>query len=168
VLAFFLLSGKSYWFEKSMSACVVLESDDLASLVTEHLDHTSIVALGRVSQGVRSALRSAIRGSPHLLARAARNAGALTKTQLMGLFALTSAEADALPRSQYVRLRGPGFYYLYRGAAFEHALAVLVSVNEWEARLRARAAADTLHGGAVREKRSSAWHQPRARVARCR
>ena len=155
-----------------MSACVVLESDDLASLVTEHLDHTSIVALGRVSQGVRSALRSAIRGAPHLLARAARAAGTLTKTQLTGFLALTSAEADALPRSQYVRLRGPGFYYLYRGVAFDHALAVLGSANEWEARLRARAAADTLLThctmGVVREKRSSAWHQPRARVARCR
>ena len=151
-----------------MAVGVVLESEDLVGLVAEHLDNACIVALGRVSQGVRSALRSAIRGAPHLLARAARNAGALTKTQLMGFFALTSAEADALPRSQYVRLRGSGFYFLYRGAAFDHALATLGSAEEWEARLRARAAADTLHSVAVRGKRSPAWHQPRARVARCR
>jgi hypothetical protein len=151
-----------------MTVAVVLESEDLASLVTEHLDHTSIVALGRVSQGVRLALRSAIRGAPSLLARAARNAGALTKTQLMGFLALTSAEADALPRSQYVRLRGSGFYFLYRGAAFDHALAVLGSANEWEARLRARVAPDTLHVGGGCGKRSPAWHQPCARVARCR
>ena len=154
------------WFEK-MAVGMVLGSEDLASLVAEHLDHTSIVALGRVSRGVRSALRSAIRGAPHLLARGARNAGALTKTQLMGFFALTSAEADTLPRSQYVRLRGPGFYFLYRGAAFDHALAVLLSADEWEARLRARAA-DTFCSGEVGGKRSPLWHQPRGRVVRCR
>ena len=91
-----------------MTIEVVLESEDLMRLIVEHLDPTSIVALGRVSRDARTALRAAIRGAPDLLVRAACNACALTKTQLMGWFALTSAEADALPRSQYMRLRGSG------------------------------------------------------------
>ena len=88
-----------------MTIEVVLESEDLMRLIVEHLDPTSIVALGRVSRDARTALRAAIRGAPDLLVRAACNACALTKTQLMGWFALTSLEADALPRSQYVRQR---------------------------------------------------------------
>ena len=150
---------------------VVLESEDIASLIAEQLCPTSIVALGRVSRDVRVALRVAIRGAPSLLVRAARNAGALTKTQLMGFLALTSAEADALPRSQYVRLRGSGFYYLYRAAAFELALTnVLRSAVEWEERLRARGTSTMPRGGTggwVGQKRASNWSQ-RGRVTRCR
>ena len=155
--------------ESSAIFQVVLESEDLASLLVEHLDPTSVVALGRVSRDVRAALRMAIRGAPSLLARAARNAGALTKTQLVGFLALTSAEADALPRSQYVRLRGSGFYFLYRAAAFDQALAnFLGSVDEWEARLRARSTAHTTPngGGLVGRKRSPQWSH--GRVTRCR
>ena len=149
----------------------MLESEDITSLITEQLDPTSIVALGRVSRDVRAALRVAIRGSPSLLVRAARNAEALTKTQLMGFLALTSTEADALPRSQYVRLRGSGFYYLYRAAAFDLALAnVLGSGEAWEERLRARGTA-TMPGGGMGgwagQKRSPNWSQ-RGRVTRCR
>lgn len=150
---------------------VVLESEDIASLIAEQLCPTSIVALGRVSRDVRVALRVAIRGAPSLLVRAARNAGALTKTQLMGFLTLTSAEADTLPRSQYVRLRGSGFYYLYRAAAFELALAnVLGSAVEWEERLRARGTTTTPGGGGggwAGQKRSPNWSQ-RGRVTRCR
>lgn len=145
---------------------VVLGSVDLAGLVAEHLNHTSLVALSRVSRGARSALRGAIRGAPNLLVKAACNAGALTKTQLMGWFALTSAEADALPRSQYKRMRGSGFYFLYRSNAFDRALAVLPSIDEWEARLRARASAETRHhrhGGRGGARPSPARRQPRGR-----
>ena len=140
----------------------VLESEDLASLIVEYLDPTSIVALGRVSRNAHTALRAAIRGAPNLLVCVARNAGALTKSQLIGWFGLTSLEADALPRSQYVRLRGPGFYFLYRAAAFDRALDdCLVSAEEWEARLRARAsAAATSHGVKMSRKRGYEWHTP--------
>ena len=152
-----------------MAVGVIFESEDLASLVAEYLDPTSIVAFGRVNRDIRAALRAAIRGAPSLLVRAASNAGALTKTQLMGFLALTSAEADSLPRSQYVRLRGSGFYFLYRAAAFDQALAnFLGSAEEWEARLRAREAADTFRCGGVGGKRSPVWQQPRDRVVRCR
>jgi hypothetical protein len=140
----------------------------------EYLDPTSIVALGRVSRNAHTALRAAIRGAPNLLVRVARNAGALTKSQLIGWFGLTSLEADALPRSQYVRLRGPGFYFLYRAAAFDRALDdCLVSAEEWEARLRARgSAATTSQGDLVKmgRKREYEWYTPpRYRcLARCR
>ena len=42
----------------TMAVRAVLESEDIASLVAEYLDPTSIVALGRVSSDVRAALRS--------------------------------------------------------------------------------------------------------------
>lgn len=154
-----------------MTAEAVLESVDLMSLVVTYLDPTSIVALGRVSRNARTGLRAAIRGAPDLLVRAACNAGALTKTQLMGWFALTSPEADALPRSQYVRLRGPGFYFLYRAAAFDQALDnCLGSANEWEARLRARGSAAAAELVKMGQKRGYEWHTPpRYRcIARCR
>ena len=149
---------------------MIFQSEDLTSLVAEYLDPTSIVALGRTSRGVRAALRAAIRGAPSLLVRAACNADALTKTQLMGWFALTSLEADALPRSQYARVRGSGFYFLYRAAAFHKALSrVLLSAEEWEARLRARVATcPSSPGGWVGHKRSRAWQLPPGRVIRCR
>ena len=126
-----------------------------------------------VSRSARTGLRAAIRGAPDLLVRAACNAGALTKTQLMGWFALTSLEADALPRSQYMRLRGPGFYFLYRAAAFDQALyGCLGSAKEWEARLRARgsAAATELDVKMSPQKRGCEWHTPPRYhcLARCR
>ena len=119
----------------------MLECVDVASCIMEHLEPASIVALARVGRGVRAAQRGAIRGTPRLLVAAACNVGALTKTQLMGWFALTSAEANTLPRARYVRMRGSGFYFLYREGAFELALsAILKGADEWEARVRARGA----------------------------
>jgi hypothetical protein len=143
-----------------MAGRVVLESEDLTSFIVEYLDPASIVALGRVSRDVRTAMRAAIRGAPNLLVRVARNVGALTKTQFIGWFALTSLEADPLPRSQYVRMQGSGFYFLYRADAFDQALSnVLGSAEEWEARLRARGTATTRGGWWVGPKRSPKWSQ---------
>ena len=46
----------------------------------------------------------------------------------MGWFALTSREADALPRAMYARRRpGGGFYYLYRADAFDRAATVVAA-----------------------------------------
>ena len=154
-----------------MTAEIVLESEDLMSLIMEHVDPTSIVALGRVCRNARTGLRAAIRGTPDLLVKVACNAGALTKTQLMGWFALTSLEADALPRSQYVRLRGPGFYFLYRAAAFDQALNnCLGTANEWEARLRARGSTAAAELVKIDRKRGYEWHTPPQYhcLARCR
>ena len=105
----------------------------------EHLEPASIVALARVGRGVRAAQRDAIRGTPRLLVAAACNVRALTKAQLMGWFALTSAEANTLPRARYARMRGSGFIYME--GAFELALSVTIKgADEWEARVRARGA----------------------------
>ena len=119
----------------------VLEQLDLAVLVLGGLDPASMVALGRVSRNVRAARDAAISAAPRLLVQAAENAGALTKTHLMGWFALTSAEADALPRARYMR-RGGGYYFLYRQSAFEQVIggdkSLLVGIADWIARLRLR------------------------------
>ena len=124
-----------------IEATSVLECVDVASCVMEHLEPPSIVALARVGRGVRAAQRDAIRGTPRLLVAAACNVRALTKAQLIGWFALTSAEANTLPRARYVRMRGGGFYFLYREGAFELALStILKGADEWDARVRARGA----------------------------
>lgn len=108
---------------------MILSCPDLAETVLRNLDHISIVALGRTNSVARTAVQAAIRDNPSLLAVAARNADRpLTKTALMGWFALTRSEADALPRSVYARRRpGGGCYFLYRAAAFERAVAIVVA-----------------------------------------
>ena len=141
----------------------VFKSEDLTGLILERLDPRSIIALGRVSRNTRTAQRAAICGAPNLLVTAARNMGAMTKTQLTGWFALTSLEADILPRSQYVRLRGAGYYFLYRAAAFDEALdKYLRSAEEWESRLRARGSAASTSGKFMNmgKKRRCEWHTP--------
>ena len=69
----------------------LLESTDVATLVLCRLNTISMVALSRVSRAVRAAQRGAISNSPHLFVAAALNANTLTKSQLMGWFALQSA-----------------------------------------------------------------------------
>ena len=123
-------------YMESLLAC-----PDLVETLLRHLDHVSIVALSRTCSAARTAQRAAIRASPSLLAAAARNADrALTKTALMGWFALTSCEADALPRAMYARTRpGGGFYYLYRDDAFDGATAVVAARGgTWAERLDRR------------------------------
>ena len=115
-----------------------LESTDVAILVLSSLNTTSMVALGRVSRAVRAAQRGAISNSPHLLVAAALNSNVLTKSRLMGWFALQSAEADTLPRTRHKRLAG-GFYFLYRQPAFERVLGTyLDNAKDWEERLQLR------------------------------
>lgn len=156
----------SYVFDHTPTRTIleaVLECSDLAVLVLGGLDPASMVALDRVSRSTRAAKAAAIRDSPRLLVRAAENARALTKTQLMGWFALSSAEADALPRSQYMRRVG-GFYFLYRQPAFEQVLGgALTGIADWNARLRIRQAADTrprVWPYPQEKKRSAAWKMP--------
>ena len=76
--------------------------------------------------------------SPQLLVAAALNSDVLTKSRLMGWFALQSAEADTLPRTRHKRLAG-GFYFLYGQPAFECVLGTyLCNAKEWEERLQLR------------------------------
>ena len=128
----------------SMSACGVsiealLSCPDLLESILRHLDHSSFAALGRVCWSARVAERAAVRANPALLAVAARNGGrAFTKSACMGWFALTSCEADTLPRSMHARTRpGGGFYYLYHDSAFGGAVAILSARRSTWAKRRA-------------------------------
>jgi hypothetical protein len=70
-----------------------------------------------------------------------------------------------------MRLRGRGYYFLYRAAAFDQALdGCLGSAKEWEARLRARGSAAATELVKMDRKRGYEWHTPpRYRcLARCR
>ena len=123
-----------------MAFVKLLESIDAATLVLGCLDTASMIALSRTSRRVRAAQRTAISNSPQLLVAAALNANALTKRELMGWFALQSAEADMLPRTKHKRLAG-GYYFLYRQPAFESVLgSYLGNAKDWEERLQLRQA----------------------------
>ena len=125
-----------------MSILALLDSSDVATLVFGSLNTTSIVALSRVSRGLRAVQRRAISDSPQLLVAAALNTNALTKGQLMGWFALQGAEADMLPRTRHKRLAG-GYYFLYRQPAFESVLLASylnTDAKYWEERLQLRRA----------------------------
>lgn len=77
------------------------------------------------------------RTDERVLRGAAQYRGGLTKSALMSLFALSSREADALPRAVYARLRG-GRYYLYRNDAIDTILAN-GGMEEWRKRRSRRA-----------------------------
>ena len=64
---------------------------------------------------------------------AALYTGGLTKSALMKLFAISSQEADALPRSTHKRFGG-GTYYLYQINAIDTLLANK-GMEEWRRRL---------------------------------
>ena len=134
---------------------------DTAGCILSSLDHTSIVALSRACRAMRSAVHTSIHVQPLLLAAAARNAGRpLTKTTLMGWFALESTEADSLSRSVHARRRPGGrVYYLYRGDTFESAVAIVAGV--WIERVRMRAWKYKVRVGAPEGSEPGLVGQPR-------
>ena len=146
-----------------MSILALLNSSDVATLVFGSLNTTSMVALSRVSRGLRAVQRMAISDSPQLLVAAALNTNALTKGQLMGWFALQGAEADMLPRTRHKRLAG-GYYFLYRQPAFESVLAsYLTDAKGWEDRLQLRRAAPLNQNLQCRKRRQIARASTRSR-----
>ena len=104
----------------------VLGCADLFECMVRWLDPRSAVALNRTCSASHTSMRAAFLNSPSLLATVAHNTAgkAMTKTSMMGWFALTSPEASAIKHAVYVR-NGGGFYYLYSGDAFEQAVAVV-------------------------------------------
>ena len=98
----------------------VLGCADLFECMIRWLDPRSAVALNRTCSASHTSMRAAFLNSPSLLATVAHNTAgkAMTKTSMMGWFALTSPEASAIKHAVYVR-NGGGFYYLYSGDAFE-------------------------------------------------
>ena len=94
-----------------------------------------------------------------LALQAARRAEHLTKRALMGLLALSSQEADRLPRATKPR-RGGGVMYLYPVAAVDRGWEVVGGAAAWRLRLRecsiAQHAIETVFGTEWRELRWSA------------
>ena len=115
----------------------VVENGDLVALILRHanLDPASLVAVGRVCRLWHDV---SVRDATLALA-AARVAPRLTKSTLMGCLALTSAEADQLPR-QVLPRGGGGFMYLYSrdvvGSAFDKFVG---GAEQWRKRLVTRA-----------------------------
>ena len=90
-----------------------LLSDDLIRFIFEHarLTPNDLVSVSRVCHQWRLICHDDART---LVLNAAPQV--MTKTVLMGLFALTSAEADTIPRTVYTRRDG-SYYYLYENVS---------------------------------------------------
>ena len=97
----------------------LLEQPDTCALVLGHLDPRGAIALGRTCRGAHAAFRTGVADSLQLLATIAGNHDRLlTKAHFMGFFALSSAEADSLPRQVRPR-KGGGYFFLYGPSAYD-------------------------------------------------
>ena len=143
---------KSLHYSKAMFNGLVLDQDDMLSLIfsTGRLSPVDLVSVGRVCKQWRSVCQENARA---LLMAAAPSA--MTKTVLMGLFAITGREADFIPRSVR-RRRGGGHFYVYSDVA-EEAWGVVGGVPQWAMRLRAR----SLHQASVERAFGPEWRRTR-------
>lgn len=138
----------------SPSMAAVLENEDLlASILREaELTPRDFVNVGRVNKGWRDACMR----DGALALQAARRAECRTKRALMGLLALSSQEADRLPRATKPR-RGGGVMYLYPVSAVDRGWEVVGGAAAWRSRLRERSieqrAIETVFGPEWRESR---------------
>lgn len=114
----------------------VLSNEDLVALILRHarLNPHQFVYAGRVC----TTWRAACRADASLLLAAARSRPFLTKGLLVGLFGLSSAEANALPRITCDRRLG-GVMHMYDERAIVRALAVVGDLDGWKQRLARRA-----------------------------
>lgn len=120
---------------QSTAAREVLGNADIVALVLEHaqLSPTCLAVHSRVC----SAWRRACRTEERLLLRAALARSFLSKHDFMGLFALSSAEADTFPHG--VRARNPsGFVFMYKEAAVRSVLPSTGGMIEWRRRVERR------------------------------
>ena len=114
----------------------VFGNADVVALILTHaqLSPASLAAFSRVCQVWRHVCRT----DERLLTSAALTKP-LTKRALMCLFALTSAEADGLPRG--MRARYPnGYMYLYAKPGVEGAMRLLGGMEGWRERVERRSA----------------------------
>ena len=118
---------------KAMST--VLENDDLLALILQSVELTprDFVHASRVSKSWHEVCTRDAR----LALKTARSAQYLTKRALMGLTALSSQEADWLPRATRLRWDG-GIMYLYPVAAVDMAWSVVGDDFQWHVRLQER------------------------------
>ena len=112
---------------------VVSDDDLLALILSQGIGPASFTAASLACKSWLSVCRS----DERILRGVALYQGGLTKGAFMKLFALTSKEADALPRSSHRRYGG-GSYFLYRGDAVDAVLAA-GGIKGWQKRLRFRA-----------------------------
>ena len=112
----------------------VLGNADIVVLILTHtqLSPMSFAAYSRVCRAWRIACRT----DERLLTSAAL-AKPLTKRAFMDLFALSSAEADALPRGMRARIPS-GFMYMYEAPAVREAMPLLGGLVGWRGRVERR------------------------------
>ena len=122
------------WGRKSSVAIdAVLSDDDLVALILSRgIGPASFTAASLVCKAWLRVCRS----DERVLRGVAGYQGGLTKSGFMKLFAISSKEADALPRSTHKRYGG-GSYFLYRGDAVD-AVLTAGGIKEWQKRLRFR------------------------------
>ena len=143
----------------SQSMAAVLENEDLLALILQEAELTprDFVNVSRVNKGWHDVCMR----EGTLALQAARRAEYLTKRALMGLLALSSQEADRLPRATKPR-RGGGVMYLYPVAAVDRGWEVVGGAAAWRLRLRERSieqrAIETVFGTELRELR---WPAPK-------
>ena len=114
---------------------LVVGNDDLLTAIFElaRLTPAELVAVGRVCHQ----WRRVVHANAQSLVRAA-TPPVMTKSVLMGLYALTSGEADGLPHDVRVR-KGGGYMCLYsRLVVADAAWGMVGSALEWEGRLMRR------------------------------
>lgn len=112
---------------------VVSDDDLLALILSQGIGPTSFTAACLVCKSWLRACRS----DERVLRGVALYQGGLTKGVFMKLFAITSKEADNLPRSSHKRFGG-GSYFLYRANAVDAVLADN-GIKKWRERLLFRA-----------------------------
>ena len=143
----------------SASMAAVLENEDLLALILQEAELTprDFVNVSRVNKGWHDVCMR----NGTLALKAARRAEYLTKRALMGLLALSSQEADRLPRATKPR-RGGGVVYLYPVSAVDRGWEVVGGAAAWRLRLRERSieqhAIETVFGTEWRELR---WPAPK-------
>ena len=107
---------------------VVSDADLVALILACGIGPTSFAAASLVCRTWAYVCRT----DERVLRGAAQYQGGLTKSAIMRLFALSSQQADALPRAMYARFRG-GMYYQYRSDAIDTILAI-GGMEEWRKR----------------------------------
>jgi len=111
---------------------VVSDEDLVALILSQGIGPASFTAVSLVCKSWLCVCRS----DERVLRGVALYQGGLTKGAFMKLFAITSKEADGLPRSSHKRWGG-GSYFLYRGDAVDAVLAA-GGIKEWQKRIHFR------------------------------
>lgn len=118
------------------SMATVLDNDDLVALILQHAELTpeGFVIASRVCR----AWHTSCMRDGGLVLKAARQANYLTKRALMGLLALSSGEADRLPRNSKRRRDGGIMFKYHKGAVDRAWRDVVGGVGAWQTRLAER------------------------------